>query len=90
MSQTQLSYRAHVPQSTIARYERGERNPQTPQLSKLAAALGVSIAALLGETSAKPAAAAAANETVAELRERLESIERELRSLKERLNDATQ
>lgn len=90
LSQTQLSFLAKVPQSTIARYERGERQPQIHQISKIASAFGISISALLCKEIIGSDSFAAANDTIAELRIRLEKIEDDLRQIKKMLEHVTQ
>ena len=52
-TQTELGRRSNVPQSAIHYIESGIRNPRADTLRKLAAALGVTVAALLDETTAK-------------------------------------
>lgn len=43
LSQDQLAFRAEVSARLISRYERGEGDPSTPIMTKLAEALGVAL-----------------------------------------------
>jgi transcriptional regulator with XRE-family HTH domain len=49
LSQERFAARAGLDRTYYAGIERGERNPSVKQLAKIAAALGVSIAALFTE-----------------------------------------
>ena len=50
MSREELAEKTGLATETIARYERGEREPKANVVNKLARALGVSISCLMGET----------------------------------------
>lgn len=50
LSRAELAEKIGVVPETIARYERGDREPRSGELRKLASALGVSVAYLMGET----------------------------------------
>lgn len=51
LSQAELSRRSGVSQTYISELEAGKKQPTYPIIKKLAAALGVSIAELIGEQS---------------------------------------
>ena len=51
MSRDELAEKTGLATETIARYERGEREPKANVVRKLASALGVSVSYLMGETS---------------------------------------
>ncbi|MHB8077388.1 helix-turn-helix domain-containing protein [Desulfosporosinus fructosivorans] len=53
LSQAELSRRSSVSQTYISELEANKKQPTYPILKKLAAALGVSIAELIGEQSPK-------------------------------------
>ncbi|MDO0825875.1 helix-turn-helix domain-containing protein [Desulfosporosinus nitroreducens] len=53
LSQAELSRRSSVSQTYISELEANRKQPTYPILKKLAAALGVSIAELIGEQSPK-------------------------------------
>jgi transcriptional regulator with XRE-family HTH domain len=54
LSQPQLAESADIPVSTIRQFEQGRREPTFPTLVKLAAGLGVSLAAFDVEPPKKP------------------------------------
>jgi transcriptional regulator with XRE-family HTH domain len=47
MTQAQLAEAAHLHQSQVSRFERGDRLPSIEQATAIASALGCSVAALL-------------------------------------------
>lgn len=76
LSQTELATALSVPQTTIALWERSDKPPRSDVLPQMAAALGVSVEALLGEPAEKVVRARPVG--------RLQSVVAELRRLPRR------
>lgn len=73
MTQSELAEQLNIPYQRISQYERGVRIPKRDMLDRIASALGVTAAYLLGETTSLPSVDVLSSESMAVFCEHLDS-----------------